>query len=140
VERKTPPSDVPAKRLTPLTVNEMTFVLPSPSCAVVGRKKDAISRARKEICPREDKTPDTRVRQAAIYRRPAHPVVCGTKDAAVGPGKEKSPAGKKTIHGAPARSVGLHPLSGRKGTKQNDGECETDGLGSHLVLLSTQTR
>jgi len=35
-------------------------------------------------------------------------------------------------------SIGVHPLRRRCGTSQNDGKCETDGLGSHLVLLSTR--
>ena len=35
------------------------------------------------------------------------------------------------------KSVCLNPLSRSNRTQENDGECETDGLGSHLVLLST---
>ena len=37
------------------------------------------------------------------------------------------------------RPIGLNPLGRCKGTNQNDGECETDGSGSHLVHLSTPT-
>jgi hypothetical protein len=33
----------------------------------------------------------------------------------------------------------VEPLSGRIGAKQNDNECEADGMGSHVALLSAQS-